>query len=99
MRTGAETRIVTAGFVAVCIAGLAALTSFYLLLSTVPLFTAEVADDGDPGRNAGLATGALMLSTVLAELVTPRLLGRLGPRPIFAAALVTWTSQRSSRWA
>ena len=88
MRTGAETRIVTARFVAVCITSLAALTSFYLLLSTVPLFTAEIGDVSDPGRNAGLATGALMLSTVLAEIVTPRLLGWLGPRPIFAAALV-----------
>lgn len=88
MSDGAETRIVTARFVAVCFVSLAALTSFYLLLSTVPLFTAEIADDGDAGLNAGLATGALMLSTVLAELITPRLLGRLGPRPIFAAALV-----------
>ena len=61
------------------------MTSFYLLLSVVPLYaTAEGA--GDVG--AGLTTGALMLATVAAELATPALLARLGYRLVLGAGLV-----------
>jgi predicted MFS family arabinose efflux permease len=49
--------------------------SFYLLLSVVPLFVTSV---GASGTGAGLVTGALMLSTVAAELTTPRLVARFG---------------------
>lgn len=59
--------------------------SFYLLLSVVPLYAASV---GAGGAGAGLATGALMLSTVSAELVTPLLRYRFGYRAMFAAGLV-----------
>jgi len=60
-------------------------TSFYLLLSAVPLYATSV---GAGGIGAGLATGALMLSTVAAELATPRLVARFGYRLVLAAGLL-----------
>jgi predicted MFS family arabinose efflux permease len=64
---------------------LGAATSFYLLLSVVPLYAASA---GAGGTGAGLATGALMLATVAAELATPRLVARFGYRLVLAAGLV-----------
>ncbi|MFF1478389.1 MFS transporter [Streptomyces sp. NPDC058301] len=58
--------------------------SFFLLLSAVPLYARESGADGD---TAGLATGALMLATVLGELGAPRLVARFGYRPTLAAGL------------
>ena len=60
-------------------------TSFYLMLSVVPLYAVSV---GAGGAAAGLATGALMFSTVAAELLTPLLVSRFGYRAAFAAGLV-----------
>ena len=61
------------------------MTSFYLLLAVVPLY----ATSAGAGRvGAGLTTGALMLATVAAELMTPALLARLGYRVVLAAGLV-----------
>ncbi len=61
------------------------MTSFYLLLSVVPLY-ATAAGAGHVG--AGLTTGALMLATVAAELATPALLARFGYRLVLAAGLL-----------
>jgi predicted MFS family arabinose efflux permease len=61
------------------------MTSFYLLVSVVPMYAAA-AGAGDAG--AGLVTGALMATTVLGELVTPALVGRFGYRLMLAAGLV-----------
>ena len=61
------------------------MTSFYLLLSVVPLYASSA---GASGIGAGLTTGALMLTTVAAELATPALLARLGYRVVLAAGLV-----------
>ncbi|MFF7443137.1 MFS transporter [Streptomyces sp. NPDC008122] len=60
-------------------------TSFYLLLSVVPLY-AEVGGGGH-GDAAGLATGTLMLATVGGELATPRLVARFGYRLTLVAGL------------
>lgn len=60
-------------------------TSFYLLLSVVPLY-AEASGGG--GNAAGLATGALMLATVAGELATPRFVARFGYRLALVAGLV-----------
>lgn len=57
--------------------------SFFLLLSVVPAYAAERGGEGA----AGLATGSLMLATVLGELVTPRLVGRFGYRLTLIAGL------------
>lgn len=58
--------------------------SFYLPLSVVPLYAKSSGSDA----GAGLATGALLLATVAAELVTPRLVSRLGYRLSLTAGLV-----------
>ena len=55
--------------------------SLYLLLSVVPLYVS-----GEAG--AGLATGAMMLATVVVELVAPRLIARRGYRDVLAAGLL-----------
>ncbi|MFF3605093.1 MFS transporter [Streptomyces sp. NPDC002463] len=60
-------------------------TSFYLLLSAVPLY-AEVSGGGHGGA-AGLTTGTLMLATVGGELATPRLVARFGYRLTLVAGL------------
>ncbi|MGW5779652.1 MFS transporter [Streptomyces sp. NPDC003863] len=60
-------------------------TSFYLLLSVVPLY-AEVSGGGHGGA-AGLTTGTLMLATVGGELATPRLVVRFGYRLTLVAGL------------
>jgi MFS family permease len=58
--------------------------AFYLPLSVVPLF----AEQSGAGGNAGLATVALLLATVACELVTPRLIARVGYRWALALGLV-----------
>jgi MFS family permease len=56
---------------------------FYLPLSVVPLYAAESGSDSD----AGMATVALLLATVACELVTPRLVARVGYRWALALGL------------
>ncbi|MFJ9708047.1 MFS transporter [Streptomyces sp. NPDC101234] len=60
-----------------------AMVSFFLLLSVVPAFAAEAGGGGA----AGIATGSLMLATVLGELATPRLVDRYGYRVTLMAGL------------
>jgi hypothetical protein len=62
--------IVSRALMLVFVCAFGSSTSFYLLLSVVPLFATSV---GASGIGAGLATAALMFATVGAELVTPRL--------------------------
>ncbi|MEV8016074.1 MFS transporter [Streptomyces sp. NPDC086554] len=60
--------------------------SFFLLLSVVPMYAQSV-----PGRGsdeAGLATGALMLATVVGELMAPWLAARCGYRVALGAGLL-----------
>ena len=59
---------------------LGASVSFFLLLSVVPRYATA--------SGAGLATGSLMLSTVLGELAAPRLVARYGYRVALTAGLV-----------
>jgi predicted MFS family arabinose efflux permease len=81
----ARAGIITPALVRVFVSEFGALTSFYLLLSVVPLYAASI---GVAGNAAGLATAALMLSTVSAELVTSRLVARFGYRFVLAGALL-----------
>jgi MFS family permease len=62
-----------------------ALSGFYLLVSVVPVY---LADSGGGAVGAGLATGVMMLATVLVELVVPRLLVRLGYRVVMGLGLL-----------
>ncbi|WP_255947936.1 MFS transporter [Streptomyces odontomachi] len=60
--------------------------SFYLLLPVVPSYAQNV-----PGRGsdtAGLVTGALMLATVVGELMAPWLAARCGHRLLLGAGLL-----------
>ncbi|GIJ71923.1 MFS transporter [Virgisporangium ochraceum] len=61
------------------------LSSFYLLLSVVPLY---LADAGSGTAGVGLATGVMMLATVLLELVVTRLLDRIGYRAALGLGLL-----------
>ena len=60
-------------------------TSFYLLLSTVPLYARSA---GASAGTAGLTTTALTLSSVAAYLFAPRLMARCGVRLVLAAGLL-----------
>ena len=68
----------------VFVSSFGATTSFYLLLSVVPLYATSV---GAGGIGAGMTTGALMFATVATELATPRLVARFGYQLVFAAGL------------
>ncbi|WP_327090166.1 MFS transporter [Nonomuraea sp. NBC_01738] len=63
------------------LASAAGLLGFYLLFSAVPVYVGD-------GFGAGMATGALMLGTMLLELLAPRLLERFGYRAVLAGGLV-----------
>jgi MFS family permease len=58
-------------------------TSFFLLLSVVPLFARSRAGD----EAAGASTAALMLATVVGELLTPWFVGRFGYRAALGGGL------------
>jgi len=63
-----------------------ALSGFQLLLSVVPLYADEA---GGGSSGAGLATAVFMLSTVLAQIQMPRVLGRHGyPRALAGGLLL-----------
>ncbi|MEU1725365.1 MFS transporter [Nonomuraea sp. NPDC005692] len=66
-------------------ASVTGMLGFFLLFSTVPLYAAT---GGSGASGAGLATGAMMASTVLAELAVPWLLSRHGYRAAMALGLV-----------
>ncbi|HEY7104512.1 MAG TPA: MFS transporter [Mycobacteriales bacterium] len=78
-------RLLTPAAVRLLAVDVAAMTSFYLLLSVVPLYASE---RGIGAAGAGLSTGVLMVSAVAAELVTPALAARIGFGRLLAAGLV-----------
>jgi predicted MFS family arabinose efflux permease len=84
-RAAGRPPIVSGRLLLLFVAAFGSMTSFYLLLSVVPLYAGSVGA-GEVG--AGSATGALMLATVAVELVTPRLVARFGYRLMLAAGLV-----------
>jgi MFS family permease len=77
--------IVTPALLRVVVASVGSLSSFYLLLSVVPLYATST---GRGGAGAGLVTGALLLATVAGELATAGLVRRYGPRVVLGAGLV-----------
>ena len=78
----ARPRLVTGRFAAALLASFGALTSFYLLLSVTPMYAVSA---GAGSAGAGLVTGSLMLTTVLVEFASSRLMARFGYRAVFAA--------------
>lgn len=81
----ARPTLLTPPMILLCSASFLAMVCFYLLLSVVPQYATSI---GASGIGAGLATGALMLSTVATELATPRIVARFGYRITLAAGLV-----------
>ncbi|HEY8794649.1 MAG TPA: MFS transporter [Gemmatimonadaceae bacterium] len=80
----ARPTLLTRPMLLICSASFGAMICFYLLLSVVPQYATSI---GASGVGAGLATGALMLSTVALELATPRIVARFGYRITLAAGL------------
>jgi MFS family permease len=80
----ARPRLITRALGLVFVADFAALTSLYLMLAVVPLYV----DSLGAGGGAGVATAAIMLPSMVAELAAPRLLARYGYRVAFAVSLV-----------
>lgn len=72
-------RIITRPIAMLLIASVGAMSALYLLMPVVPLYAAGTGADG---VGAGLATGALMLGTVLTEFAVAWLLARLGYRTL-----------------
>lgn len=62
-----------------------AMTSYYLLYPSLPLFAAKL---GFANAGAGLMTGILMLATVLVEPAAPRLARRFGYRSLVLAGVL-----------
>src|SRR5690348_16471132 len=81
-RPASRPRLVSGRFAAALLSSFGALTSFYLLLSVTPMYAMSAGADS---AGAGLVTGSLMLTTVLAEFASPRLLRCFGYRAVFAA--------------
>jgi MFS family permease len=81
----APSRLLTPAAVRLLAVDAAAMTSFYLLLSVVPLYASE---RGIGAAGAGLTTGVLMVTAVAAELATPALAARVGFGRLLAAGLV-----------
>jgi len=64
---------------------LAAMGSFYLLLSAIPAHAAALGG----ASAAGLSTGALMATTIVGEAIAPQMIARVGRCRALAAALFT----------
>jgi predicted MFS family arabinose efflux permease len=73
------------GVLAVLVSGAGTSASLYVLLTAVPMYAATGVAGGVA---AGLTSGALMLSSVAAELATPILVARFGYRAVFGAGLI-----------
>ena len=85
MTSAPQPRLLTGPVVRLFVTDFAAMVSFYLLLSVVPLYAA---DRGIGTAGAGLTTGVLMFTAVAAELATPTLAARLGYRRLLIGGLV-----------
>jgi len=83
----ARPRLVTRPLLVRFVSVIGTATSFYLLLSAVPMYARSA---GAGTGLAGLTTTALTLSSVAAYPVTPRLMARYGSRA--ALALAAWDS-------
>ncbi|GAA3801278.1 MFS transporter [Nocardioides panacisoli] len=78
------TPLLTRALVLRLVSVVAGAIGFYLPLAALPMLAA----DHGTAAAAGLANGALLVFTVAGELVTPRLLARLGCRWVLAVGLV-----------
>src|SRR6516164_8782874 len=78
-------RLLSAPLAATFLAEFTSLTSFFLLLSVMPMLAAAA---GASSSGAGLITGSLLLGTVAAEAVAAAAISRFGYRMVLAAGAV-----------
>ena len=83
--TAAPARLVSVPLAVTFLAEFTSLTSFFLLLSVMPMLAAAA---GAGSSAAGLMTGALLLGTVAAEAVATAAIRRFGYRSVLGAGAV-----------
>jgi predicted MFS family arabinose efflux permease len=83
--TPAPPRLLSVPLAVTFLAEFTSLTSFFLLLSVMPMLAAAA---GASSSGAGLTTGSLLLGTVAAEAVAPAAIRRFGYRTVLAAGAV-----------
>jgi predicted MFS family arabinose efflux permease len=83
--TAVKTRLLSVPLAVTFLAEFTSLTSFFLLLSVMPMLAAAA---GTGSSGAGLITGSLLLGTVAAEAVAAAAIGRFGYRTVLAAGAV-----------
>jgi len=83
--TEAQPRLLSAPLAVTFVAEFTSLTSFFLLLSVMPMLAAAA---GAGSSTAGLMTGSLLLGTVAAEAMAAVAIGRFGSRAVLAAGTV-----------
>jgi len=84
-RDGAPTRLLSLPLSLTFLAEFTSLTSFFLLLSVLPMLAAAA---GASSSGAGLITGSLLLGTVIAEAAAAAGIRRFGYRTVLAAGAV-----------
>jgi MFS family permease len=82
---GGQTRLVSLPLALTFLAEFTSLTSFFLLLSVLPMLAAAA---GASSSGAGLITGSLLLGTVAAEAAAATAIRRFGYRAVLAAGAV-----------
>jgi MFS family permease len=83
--TAVPARLLSVPLAATFLAEFTSLTSFFLLLSVMPMLAAAA---GASSSAAGLMTGALLLGTVAAEVMAAPAIRRFGYRMVLAAGAV-----------
>ena len=83
--TAVPARLLTVPLAATFLAEFTSLTSFFLLLSVMPMLAAAA---GTGSSGAGLLTGSLLLGTVAAEATAAAAIRRFGYRMVLAAGAV-----------
>src|SRR5450755_1749872 len=83
--TAAPARLLSVPLAATFLAEFTSLTSFFLLLSVMPMLAAAA---GAGSSDAGLITGSLLLGTVAAEAAAAVAISRFGYRIVLAAGAV-----------
>jgi MFS family permease len=83
--TEAPPRLLSVPLAVTFVAEFTSLTSFFLLLSVMPMLAAAA---GAGSSAAGLMTGSLLLGTVAAEAIAAVAIGRFGSRPVLAVGTV-----------
>jgi MFS family permease len=84
-RTAVSARLLSVPLAVTFLAEFTSLTSFFLLLSVMPMLAAAA---GAGSSTAGLMTGSLLLGTVAAEAAAAVAIGRFGCRTVLAAGAV-----------